>query len=46
MTIILKVWLAAAFMTVAIYYLCHSVNEIREAASLANQRSGVSEPKP
>ena len=40
----LKVWLAAAFMTVAVYYTVHAWQEMKEAISIA--RNGLPEDKP
>ncbi|WP_281034577.1 hypothetical protein [Rhizobium ruizarguesonis] len=41
---ILKVWLAAAFLTVAAYYVVHAWGEIKEAVAIA--RHGSDEAKP
>ena len=39
MTLLFKVWLAAAFLTVAAYYVAHAWSEIREAAAIARYGS-------
>ncbi|WP_281048238.1 hypothetical protein [Rhizobium ruizarguesonis] len=41
---IIKVWLAAAFLTVAAYYVVHAWNEMTEAVTIA--RHGHDETKP
>jgi hypothetical protein len=41
---ILKVWLAAAFLTVAAYYVVHAWSEIKEAVAIS--RHGSEEAKP
>ncbi|AJC80188.1 hypothetical protein IE4803_CH03005 [Rhizobium etli bv. phaseoli str. IE4803] len=43
-TMILKVWLAAAFLTVAAYYVVHAWGEMKEAVSIA--RHGPDQAKP
>jgi hypothetical protein len=39
MTLLLKIWLAAVFATMALYYGAHSVEFIKEAVS-ANRQDG------
>ncbi|WP_280114033.1 hypothetical protein [Neorhizobium vignae] len=41
---ILKVWLAAAFLTVAAYYVAHAWIEIKEAVSIARHGSEKASP--
>lgn len=41
---VLKVWLAAAFLTVAAYYAIHAWGEIKEAVAIA--RHGSDDAKP
>jgi hypothetical protein len=44
MTLLFKVWLAAAFLTMAAYYVVHAWSEIKEAVAIV--RYGSDDTKP